>query len=929
MAPEDGGGNGIQFPAFPFTPYSIQTEFMRALYDAIEKGGVAMLERTGKTLSIICSALQWVVDQRSRPSTNDGATARREGQASCGDPRDGDGDEPDWMRDFVPKIDDERTSVRQGQQSIQQRTKKSRDVKGIGEIDGSRRNLSGKGIKKKAEGLEDEELEFLVDEYDSGEEEGAMKRKAAGDASDTSSGDSDDEDEEEEAAMKVYFCSRTHSQLSQFVKELRRTVFDSELKAVCLGSRQNMCINADVLKLGSLNRINERCLELQKNKSKGKPKCRIKVKHNAKSNHAKPSSGCPMLSKRKLQKQYREEMFRMGALDIEDAVQLGHKINTCPYYGSRSMIRAADLVVLPYQSLLLKSSRESLGLSLRNSIIIIDEAHNLADSLTNMYNSKVTKSQLEHVGSTLRLYLERFQNRLGAGNRRYIQTIIIIVESFLQLLLGGKVIEFDDTSPVKGNDRMVKEKQFCDYSMAINDFLFSLDIDNINFVKLMEYIKESNIINKVSGFNSKMASSSEDSAANDAYKDGAVSIQSSFQAIATFLISLSSRDFEGRIIVSRQKLSCPEQQDEGFLKFVMLTGEKIFSEIMDEARAVVLAGGTLQPIEEMKERLFPCLPRERLHFFSCNHIVPSESILPIAVSCGPTGRTFDFSYHSRSSTDMIEELGRLICNILAVVPEGIIVFFPSFEYERKVYDAWKSAGLLERIQKRKQLFREPRGSVDVEAILKEYRDAVTACSNKGATTGALHNGALLLAVVGGKVSEGINFSDGLGRCVVMVGLPYPSPSDVELIERIKYIEGSGSSHYGTTGCSSSNGQMNIDNHRIRGYGRDTSLDILRSCKLRGREYYENLCMKAVNQSIGRAIRHIDDYAAILLVDSRYASKKGSSEPPVKKLPGWIKARLVSVTANFGEVYRLLHQFFKFNKQRVESRRCPQDLDRGA
>ena len=34
-------------------------------------------------------------------------------------------------------------------------------------------------------------------------------------------------------------------------------------------------------------------------------------------------------------------------------------------------------------------------------------------------------------------------------------------------------------------------------------------------------------------------------------------------------------------------------------------------------------------------------------------------------------------------------------------------------------------------------------------------------------------------------------------------------------------------------------------------------------------HYENLCMKAVNQSVGRAIRHKEDYAAILLLDHRF------------------------------------------------------------
>lgn len=70
-------------------------------------------------------------------------------------------------------------------------------------------------------------------------------------------------------------------------------------------------------------------------------------------------------------------------------------------------------------------------------------------------------------------------------------------------------------------------------------------------------------------------------------------------------------------------------------------------------------------------------------------------------------------------------------------------------------------------------------------------------------------------------------------------------------------------------------------------------------------------------TLGRAIRHINDYAAILLVDMRYASdsSKTSFSHPTNKLPLWIKDRLISATNNYGEVHRLLHQFFKYNKKR--------------
>jgi len=59
MKPEGEAGamEKIEFPAFPFTPYPIQLQFMTAVYRALQKGGVAIVESPTGLLSKPLSVL--------------------------------------------------------------------------------------------------------------------------------------------------------------------------------------------------------------------------------------------------------------------------------------------------------------------------------------------------------------------------------------------------------------------------------------------------------------------------------------------------------------------------------------------------------------------------------------------------------------------------------------------------------------------------------------------------------------------------------------------------------------------------------------------------------------------------------------------------------------------------------------------------------
>ena len=49
------------------------------------------------------------------------------------------------------------------------------------------------------------------------------------------------------------------------------------------------------------------------------------------------------------------------------------------------------------------------------------------------------------------------------------------------------------------------------------------------------------------------------------------------------------------------------------------------------------------------------------------------------------------------------------------------------------------------------------------------------------------NGAILVSVCRGKVSEGYDFNDELARAVMIIGLPYPNIGDTKIIMRQEYF----------------------------------------------------------------------------------------------------------------------------------------------
>ena len=60
-------------------------------------------------------------------------------------------------------------------------------------------------------------------------------------------------------------------------------------------------------------------------------------------------------------------------LDVEELARAGSAHGVCPYYASRRLVRHADLLLLPYASLLSHEARDALGIGLQGAVVIFDE----------------------------------------------------------------------------------------------------------------------------------------------------------------------------------------------------------------------------------------------------------------------------------------------------------------------------------------------------------------------------------------------------------------------------------------------------------------------------------------------------------------------------------------------------------------------------
>ncbi|XP_013184339.1 regulator of telomere elongation helicase 1 homolog [Amyelois transitella] len=727
---------------FPFDPYDVQKAYMEKVIESLQNNTNALLESptgTGKTLSLLCSSLAWLLVKKAQLQMN----------AQVG------------------------------------------NFSEHGNFSGTLRDTLKSGA-------------------------GKAKENASW------------------GMPKIIYSSRTHSQLTQAMQELKRSSY-RHVKATVLGSRDQMCIHPEVSK--------------ETNNSNKVHMCQLRVK----------SRTCHFFNNVESKKEDRS-VKGDEILDIEDLVSVGKKLKCCPYYLSKELKQDADIIFMPYNYILDPKSRKANGVDLMNNIIILDEAHNVEKMCEESASLQIRTTDVALC----------------------IDEITHVMKSFSENSEEHMDMSLDNNQPkdFTCEDLCVLKEIMLAFEKAIDEinvgtegstypggFIFELlakaEIKDHNQMAVITLI--GNLIQYLS------------TASASPFQRKGVGLQKMVDLL-TVVFSGTTHAYKERVkmcykvhVEVEDKKNNKKSDGWGALKIASTkTSERVLSYwcfspgfgmkqlIEQNVRSIILTSGTLAPLKPLISELGIPIGVQ----LENPHIVKANQICVKIIGQGPDSTPLNSNYQNRNNPKYISSLGRTILSFCRVIPDGLLIFFPSYPIMTKCQEMWQAEGIWSSIHNIKPIFVEPQRKDTFNAIINEYYSKISDPSTKG---------ACFMAVCRGKVSEGLDFADMNGRAVIITGLPFPPLKDPRIVLKKKYLE---------------------------------ELRIKEKDFLSGDEWYSLEATRAVNQAIGRVIRHQNDYGAILLCDTRFNSPKLKGQ-----LSAWLRDH-IHVSNKFGETVSEICRFFK-------------------
>jgi DNA excision repair protein ERCC-2 len=469
---------------------------------------------------------------------------------------------------------------------------------------------------------------------------------------------------------------------------------------------------------------------------------------------------------------------REGVLHVTELMHVARQAQLCPHLVALTAAKEAKVVVADYNHLfsdIREQSLERLGLTLADCILIVDEAHNLPDRIRASHSHRVTPFLLDQVGSEAR-----------AHKARDVEADLGALRNALGVLAQQALRSNSDQEAKLGGGTARVAK------LPIEALPIAFEAERNRILGLHRTLEDA-----VKGLQQLAAQVRKGT-------DSVVHAEELAEALEDW----------GRFASGALRYLEWEDAGSPTLNVRLLDAAIPAKTVFQRVHSAILMSGTLRPPEMARDLLGLDSARTTVRTYPSPF--PPEHRL-VAIAQGFTTR-----FASRGP-ELWTRMATILQETASATRGNLAVFAPSYAILRDLRDALEASGVVKEL-----ILEDPAwGKRERDEVL----DQLESWRGKG--------GAILLGVLGGSFSEGVDFRDNLLSVVAVAGLPL-APPDLEVEAAIGYLEA-----------------------RFPGMGRAYG--------------YTYPAMNKVLQAMGRAIRGPVDKCAILLLDERYAG------PPYRSL----------------------------------------------
>lgn len=661
--------------------------------------------------------------------------------------------------------------------------------------------------------------------------------------------------------IQIFYTSRTHSQLSNVIKELKKTCYLPS--TAILSSRDNLCVNPELInfKNNKGNLLNIKCKIIKK-------RCSYFKNNNNVMNS------------------------EYNLFDIEDLSNIAKNVKFCPFFFEREKMKKSDIVFMPYNYIFEGEIRKALDIDLKSSIIVIDEAHNVQSVCESASSCSISEKTIDEMmidlkdvwklisdndGIESNLKRDSALRMIKAKDVSYEIQVLDRIKKYMKNIYvnqgevwpqKGKILTIEDlfilffegSKPENSNQTQI------DYGFKLINPSNSKSLNCLSPANLKDHLL---MLSKIEeAITQEFEKTSQLSELIKVF-ELLVELSESKAISKNFTFFLS--DNEDNPIDESKRIYLPQTKKVRTLNIYCFNAGFGFSKVLSfNPHSVILTSGTLSPMSGLASELKCTFPVS----LENKHVVELSQVHFAVLTGGKVQFRFDSA--NRNNSNMVTELGETIVKLIQNAPGGVLVFFPSYSFMNQCYSVWTSNGTLRRFSNIKEVFKDQKDALKNKVLLRDFVQANTNINKKRV------NGGLLFSVCRGSSSEGMDFTDDIARMVIIVGIPFANLGQdrvklkKEFLDKYKYEKG--------------------------------------EIRLTGSEWYMQDAIRAVNQGLGRVIRHVNDYGAMIALDVRYKEMLSR-----KLFSGWLRESAIISEAN-EQYFTKLKNFFTVTKKMIESRK---------